>query len=172
MVVPFGRAFVEHHDALKSKAKLHEASLAKIGSQPTSVFKVLVAGEFGAAQALNHPFQLFLLKLPGIHSQKGRTGGFREFHKIFPTVAVVAGLPHDRLDLFMVNVSRETAHAMAFDEGDHVIFHGCEIVGEGGHRSEHCMPVGSKPSAISYQEKHSRLALTRVPEFWRGRFSS
>ena len=68
-----------------------------------------------------------------MHSQKRSAGSLGQFDKILPAVGIVAGVPHDALDLFVVHKAVKTAHAMAFDEGDHVVFYRAEIVRNGRH---------------------------------------
>src|SRR5215469_10549154 len=57
VLVPFGGRLVEHHDALKSKSELDESGLTKIRAQPAGVFEVLVAGEVGVREALDHSLE-------------------------------------------------------------------------------------------------------------------
>src|SRR5581483_2655350 len=78
------------------------------------------------------------------------TGGFREFDKVLPAVRIVTHLPHDTLHLFVIHKAVETAHAMAFDEGDHVVFDCAEVVRNGRHNSRetanfYCMPFEALP---------------------------
>src|ERR1700751_1479149 len=68
-----------------------------------------------------------------MHGQKWSAGGLGQFHEILPAIGIFTHLPHDALPFFVVHESVETAHAVAFDEGDHVVFYGGEIVWNGRH---------------------------------------
>src|SRR5215469_18791516 len=68
-----------------------------------------------------------------MHGQEGSSGRFGEFHEIFPAILILTRIPHDALDLFVIHVTAETAHSVAFDEGDHVVFYRGEIVWNGRH---------------------------------------
>src|SRR3979411_416312 len=74
-----------------------------------------------------------------------------KFHKIFPSIGIRARFPSDALDLVVVHVAVETPHAVAFDEGDHVVFDGSEIVWNGRHMRlsprQHCRPSVNKVPA-------------------------
>ncbi len=70
-----------------------------------------------------HQFVEFLaLELPGMHGEERSAGAFRELDEILPAIGIRAHFPHDALHFFVIHVTVEAAHAVAFDEGDHVIF--------------------------------------------------
>ena len=59
----------------------------------------------------------------------GAAEAFASSTKIFPAVGVTAGLPHHALNFFVVDEAEEAAHAMPFDERNHVIFETRKVVG-------------------------------------------
>ena len=83
-----------------------------------------------------------------MHGEERSACGFGQFDEILPAVGIVPHFPHDALHLFVVHVAVETAHTMAFDEGNHVVFYGREIVWNGRHRREsanlYCMPFAER----------------------------
>ena len=92
------------------------------------------------AQALDHLVELFPAQRPRVHGKEGRGRGLGQFHEVFPAVGIVFGLPDDALHFFVVDVAVKAAHAMAFDEGDHVVFETSQVVGRRRHLFLHCMP--------------------------------
>src|SRR5215469_15125754 len=127
MLIPFGRGLVCHHYPLESEAKLQKSRLSEICAQPSRIFEIVVASKLSMAQALDHFFQFLALELPGVHNDKGSAGSLGQFDEILPTLSgIVAGLPHDRLYLFMVDVPGKATDTMAFDEGHHVVLQGSQ----------------------------------------------
>src|SRR5262249_34850320 len=127
-LVPWRRRLVDHHYALVGETELHEPGLADVGPQPARLFDVLIVGELGITKSLNHPIKIFAIQPPRIHSEKGGARRFGELHEVFPAVGIVLGLPTDTLYFLEVDEARETAHAVAFDEGNHVIFEAGKVV--------------------------------------------
>ena len=104
-----------------------------MGAEPASIFYVVAIGEFGIRKAL-HISSNSSVQGPGVHGQERSARALGELDEILPAVGIIPHIPHDALDLFVVHKAVETAHAMAFDEGNHVVFYGREIVWNGRHR--------------------------------------
>ena len=66
--------------------------------------------------------------------RKGALAALGEFHEIFPAIGIVFRLPHHAGHFFIIHVAVESAHAMSFDEGDHVIFEAGKVVRRGRHK--------------------------------------
>ena len=133
VIVPVGGRFIDHHSALMREAKLDESSLADIGTQPARLFHIFIVSELGASQTLNHQIEFFPTQCPGIHGEKGRCRSFGKFNEVLPTVGIILRLPYYALHFFVVDIAVKATHAMAFDEGDHVVFEPSEVVGSGSH---------------------------------------
>ncbi len=74
-----------------------------------------------------------------VHGEEGRAGGFGQLDKVLPAIGIVARVPHDAGNL-VVHVALEAAHAMAFDEGFHVVFQDGEVVEHAGRHSGRSLP--------------------------------
>jgi hypothetical protein len=68
-----------------------------------------------------------------MHGEEGSAGALGQLDEILPAVGIAAHVPHDALHLFVVDEAVKATHAMAFDEGNHVVFKGGEIVWNGRH---------------------------------------
>src|ERR1044071_2267476 len=69
-----------------------------------------------------------------MHGEEGSAGSFRELDEILPAVGIVPHFPHDALHLLVVHEAVKTFHTVAFDEGNHIVFYGGEVVRNGRHR--------------------------------------
>src|SRR5262249_39000216 len=75
---------------------------------------------------LDQEVDIFAIQKQVVHRQEGRTAMLRQFHKVFPGFKVRVEIPHNGLDL-LPYVPVKPVHAMAFDEGNHVILDCGEI---------------------------------------------
>ena len=80
---------------------------------------------------LNQVIEVGALQCGGMHGEEQGAGVLGELDEILPAIGVVGAMPHDGLDFILGGVAMETAHAVAFNEGHHVVFQVDEIVG--GH---------------------------------------
>ena len=93
-----------------------------MGAKPARVFHVVAVGELGVGEALHQFVEFLALELPGMHGQEWSAGALGELDEILPAIGIRAHFPHNALHFFVIHVAVEAAHAVAFDEGDHVIF--------------------------------------------------
>ena len=63
--------------------------------------------------------------------RKGAAAALASSTKSFQLSGLSSGLPDHALHFFVVDVAVKAAHAVAFDEGDHVVFEAGQIVGGG-----------------------------------------
>ena len=63
-----------------------------------------------------------------MHGQEGSAGRFRQLYEILPAVGILSRVPEHARDLFALNIAKETAHAQAFDESRHIVFHARQII--------------------------------------------
>src|SRR5216684_2449373 len=133
-LVPLGADLTNKHRALISPAQLQVANLAQVSTQPARVFNIVAIGELRVGQPLHQFVKLSALEHPGVGSEKGSACSLGQLHKILPAIGIRAHVPHDALDLVVVHKPMETPHAVAFDEGDHVVFERGQVVGRGRHK--------------------------------------
>src|SRR5947208_16804134 len=108
-----------------SEAKLEESDLADVGAQPTSVIEIVAVDVI--FQTIHNKLKVFLGEHHFVHGQEGSTGGFRQLDEVLPRVGIVVVFPKHTADL-ITDVAWETTHAVAFNEGGHVIFEVVQIV--------------------------------------------
>src|SRR3954470_23388418 len=123
-LVPFRADLAQKHGTLVGPAQLQVADFADVGPQPSRIFHVIAIGELRIGETLNHFIEFFALQRPRMHGEKWSSCGFGQFNEILPAVGIVAHFPHDALDLLVVHVAVKTAHTVALDEGNHVVFYG------------------------------------------------
>ena len=147
-LVPFCADFAEEHRPLVGPSELEISNLADVGAEPACIFHIVAVGEFRVREPLHHFVELAALECPGVHRQKRRPRSFGEFNEILPAVGIVPRIPHDTLHLFVVHEAVKTAHAVTFDEGDHVVFYCGEIVRNRGHipiaANFYCIPFSGR----------------------------
>ena len=128
-VVPFGGGFEEKHNSLMREADLEVSDLADVTDEELRIFELgdLGVGEVLFADLLEENGDVFLSEDDLAHSEEGGTGGFGVLDEILPAVGGLF-LVDDGGDVFG-DVGWEAAHAVAGDEGDHVVFERDEVVG-------------------------------------------
>ena len=65
--------------------------------------------------------------------RKGAAAALASSTKSFQLSGLSSVFQIDALDFFVVHIAVKAAHAVAFDEGNHVVFEAGEIVGRGRH---------------------------------------
>src|SRR5882762_9815230 len=131
LLVPFRRSLVEEHAPLISPPKLDESDFPNVLPQPTRILGVVFAPETRVREMLHQIVQIRALQRRSMHRQKWRARMLGKLHKILPAIRVVRAVPHDGLHLILRRVAVEAAHAVPFNEGDHVIFEDRKIVYHG-----------------------------------------
>jgi hypothetical protein len=128
-VVPVGRGLEQEHDALVGEAELQVAGFADVLQKRFGVVDVdiFLFGEVVFAELLDEDGDVGLFEDDLAHGDEGRAGGLGVLDEVLPAVGAVV-LEEDRGYLFG-DVAGHAAHAMAGDEGYHVVFEGEKIIG-------------------------------------------
>jgi len=105
------------------EAELDVSQLADVVDQGLSFLDVgaLFVGIVEVLELFEEQLEVFFFERHVAHGDKGCVGGLGCLDKVFPAIGVGFIFPHDAGNIF-ANVAGESAHAVAFNEGDHVVF--------------------------------------------------
>ena len=120
----------QEHDALVGEAELEVADLADVVDEVLGVVELVgrvVRRGSQVAQLFEEDGDVGFFEDDFAHGDEGRAGGFGVLDEVLPAVGVFV-FEDDGGDFFG-DVAGKPAHAVACDEGDHVVFERDEVVG-------------------------------------------
>jgi len=127
-VVPVCGDLEDEHDALVGEAELEVADLADVVDEVLGVvdlFGVFVREGF-VAELIEEKGNVGFFEDDLAHGDKGRARSFGVLDEVLPAVGIV--FFKDDGGNFFTNERRETAHAVASNEGHHIVFERDKIV--------------------------------------------
>jgi hypothetical protein len=128
-VVPIGGDLEEEHDALVGEAELQVTDLADVIDEVLRVVDLLgdIAGEGLVAELVEEDDDVGLLEDDLAHGEEWSPGRLGVLDEVLPAVRVV--LLEDDGGNVLGDEGIETAHAVACDEGHHVVLERDQVVG-------------------------------------------
>ena len=128
-VVPVGGDLEEEHDALVGEAELQVADLADVIDEIFGVVDLFgdVAGEGLVAELVEEDGDVGLFEDDLTHGDERCAGGLGVLDEVLPAVGIV--LFEDDGGNVLGDEGVETAHAVACDEGHHVVLERDQVVG-------------------------------------------
>ena len=93
----------------------------------SSTSDAFFVGVVEVLQFFEEQLEVFFFEGDVAHGDEGCAGGLGGFDEVFPAVGIDFVFPHDGGHV-VANVAGKAAHAVAFDESDHVVFEQEEIV--------------------------------------------
>ncbi len=128
-LVPLRRRLVQKHNALVHKPKLHVSQHTHVLAQPLRFdqFRRFLVGEVHLPGLFNQRVQFLAFQRHFAEGDKRRAYMFRHLHEVFPRIGIALAVPQHRRDVFGYE-PRQAAHAMALNEGHHVVFQRKKIV--------------------------------------------